>query len=366
MKKTFYAQFCAGETPSEVKKTVGELKSMGYSGAILGYGREVVMDENDTKDLDQNGGCEAEQLCHQEQVSEWEYGTLETVRIAQAGDFVALKFSGAGRQALHELSKDLPPSPLLEKAIVRICDLARERNVKLLFDAEQDAIQRGIDSWTLRFQRRYNQGQALVYGTYQAYLKSTPYTLAKHLATAQAEHFTLGVKLVRGAYIGSDPRHLMWATKAETDMAYDELAECMMRRAYGSLLRPLGIHTVFPPVDLVLASHNSATVEKAQRVRNEQALTGEPRINMVYGQLMGMADNISCSLVQANQMKDASEGKVDADVPKAFKYVVWGTVGECTKYLLRRAEENRDAVTRTRESRKALTQEIMRRMGLAR
>lgn len=347
-----------------------ELKSLGYSGAILGYGREVVMDADQTSNLEKNGGCDAEALCHQEQISEWEAGTLETVRIAEAGDFVSVKFSGAGRQALHELSKDLSPSQLLEKAIVRICDLAKERNVKLLIDAEQDAIQRGIDSWTLNFMRKYNQGRALVYGTYQAYLKSTPSTLAKHLATAQAEHFTLGVKQVRGAYIGSDPRHLMWDSKEETDRTYDALAECLMRRTYGGILKPLGIHKAFPRVDLVLASHNSATVEKAQRIRNEQMLAGEPRIEMVYGQLMGMADNISCSLVQANQLKDANNGELRADVPKAFKYAVWGTVGECTKYLLRRAEENRDAMTRTKESRKALTREIMRRVyvvvGLAR
>jgi len=274
-----------------------------------------------------------------------------------------LKFSGAGRQALHELSKDLPPSPALEKAIVNICEMAKERNVRLLFDAEQQAIQKGIDTWTLNFQRRYNQGGPLVYGTYQAYLKATPHTLARHLATAQAERFTLGVKLVRGAYIGSDPRHLIWDRKEDTDRAYDALAECLMRRTYGGILKPIGIHNVFPQVGLVLASHNSATVGKAQRVRNEQALTAQPRIDMVYGQLMGMADNISCSLVAANQLKDASEGKVVADVPKAFKYLVWGTVGECTKYLLRRAEENRDAVSRTQESRKALTQEVMRRVA---
>lgn len=363
IKKTFYAQFCAGETPVEVKRTVEDLKRLGYSGVILGYGREVVMDESEMAELKKSTGTASDEENNRVQISEWEHGTLETVRLAKESDFVALKFSGAGQRALHDLSRNLPPEPLLEKAIVNICETAKERNVGLLFDAEQDAIQKGIDSWTLNYQRKYNQGSALVYGTYQAYLKSTPTTLAKHLATAQAENFTLGVKLVRGAYIGSDPRHLMWGTKDDTDKAYNSIAECLMRRTYEGILKPVGIHKAFPRVDLVLASHNSATVERAQRIRNEQVMTGERRIDMVYGQLMGMADNISCSLVAANQLKDASEGEVVADVPKAYKYLVWGTVGECTKYLLRRAEENRDAVSRTQESRKALTQEVMRRVA---
>ncbi|KAJ3474445.1 hypothetical protein NLG97_g9842 [Lecanicillium saksenae] len=45
-----------------------------------------------------------------------------------------------------------------------------------------------------------------------------------------------------------------------------------------------------------------------------------------------------------------------------YKYMAWGTTGECMKYLLRRAEENRDAVTRTREDRDAMWAELLRRV----
>jgi hypothetical protein len=54
--------------------------------------------------------------------------------------------------------------------------------------------------------------------------------------------------------------------------------------------------------------------------------------------------------------------KVDVDVPKAYKYLVWGTTGECMKYLLRRAQENRDAVERTLEGRNAMAAELWRRV----
>jgi hypothetical protein len=39
LKRTFYAQFCAGENAVEVRRTVASLKATGYHGVILGYAR---------------------------------------------------------------------------------------------------------------------------------------------------------------------------------------------------------------------------------------------------------------------------------------------------------------------------------------
>ena len=105
-------------------------------------------------------------------------------------------FTGAGKHALELLTQQVPPDRAMNLATSEICDLARTRGVRLVFDAEHQLVQPGIDAWTLDFQRRYNntnRGKALVYGTYQAYLRSTPATLARHLRAAELEHFTLGV-----------------------------------------------------------------------------------------------------------------------------------------------------------------------------
>jgi proline dehydrogenase len=90
MKKTFYAQFCAGENPVEVRRTVDRLKRIGFTGVILGYAKEVVVSESEARDLAQKKGEESEALVRSE-VTPWAQGTLETVRLAQPGDFVALK-----------------------------------------------------------------------------------------------------------------------------------------------------------------------------------------------------------------------------------------------------------------------------------
>lgn len=295
------------------------------------------------------------------EITPWAQGTLETVRLTSPGDFVALKFTGAGSQALWALSQGKEPSPALKQAIDAVCELAEERGVKLLFDAENHAVQGGIDAWTLKYMRKHNTPtKAIVYGTYQAYLKACPSILASHLAIAQKEGFMLGVKLVRGAYLNSDPRHLIHDTKPETDACYDGLSECLVRRAYGGVM-PAAEGEPFPPVSVVLAGHNQTSNRLIQKIRTEQAEKGEERVELVYAQLQGMADDVSCELVQAGQVANDTAVSTKVDIPQAYKYLVWGTTGECMKYLLRRAMENKDAVERTREGRNAMAAELVRR-----
>ncbi|KAI9734773.1 MAG: proline dehydrogenase [Claussenomyces sp. TS43310] len=364
LKKTFYAQFCAGENPHEVQHKIKSLKDMGFKGVMLGYAKEVVLDEKASKALESGKDNAAAEYCIQNEILPWRDGTLQTVSMAEPGDFVSIKFTGAGSQALFDLSRQNEPSLALNDAITTICDLAASRGVRLLFDAEQQSLQAGIDAWVMSYMRRYNDripGKAVIYNTYQCYLKSAPKMLAQHLSIARKDGLTFGAKLVRGAYLGSDPRHLINDTKAETDANYDSIAESLMRRQYGAALKPADGETEqpFPQVNVVLAGHNHTSVRKALAIRTSQAERGEERVDMVYAQLQGMADEVSCELLQAAAVEKSEKNKID--VPQAYKYLVWGTTGECMKYLLRRAQENKDAVQRTREGRDAMLKELLRR-----
>ncbi|KAH8753115.1 FAD-linked oxidoreductase-like protein [Diaporthe sp. PMI_573] len=365
IKKTFYAQFCAGETGPEVKATMARLRDIGFSGVILGYAREVVLTQEQLKALATRGmDKETAQECIQNEVIPWAKGTLETVRLAEPGDYVALKFTGAGRKALWTLSQRLPPPKALADAIDEICTLAAERGVRLLFDAEQQAVQAGIDDWTLAYMRKYNSttpGKAVIYGTYQAYLKATPAVVAAHLRAAREEGFTLGVKLVRGAYLGSDPRHLIHDTKADTDACYDGVSEALLRREWTGPLAEFATPedytpgAAFPGVNMVLASHNADSVRKARAVVD----AGYRGTEVAFAQLQGMADEVSCEILAGRSDTGSSSA---SSKPRAYKYLVWGSTGECMKYLLRRAQENKDAVQRTRDGRDAMRAELWRRM----
>jgi proline dehydrogenase len=365
LKNTFYTQFCAGENAKEVERTVNQLRKVGLDGVILAYAKEVVLDEKQTSALASCGNSEAAESCIRNEIKPWAKGTLDTVNMTSPGEFVALKFTGAGSQALYDLSQGTSPTAALRASIDEICDLAAKRGVRLLFDAEQQALQPGIDAWTLEYMRRYNTSTAVIYGTYQAYLKGTPKVLASHLAAAKEGKFTLGVKLVRGAYLGSDPRELIHDTKADTDNCYNGIAESLARRTYNNILKPAGTGLAsYPNVCVVLAGHNITSVRLMRALREKQAQAGEKRIDLVYAQLQGMADEVSCELVQGALVAENSRvmEKVDVDVPKTYKYLVWGTTGECMKYLLRRANENKDAVERTREGRDAMAGELWRRL----
>ncbi|KAL8944122.1 MAG: hypothetical protein Q9211_000713 [Gyalolechia sp. 1 TL-2023] len=379
LKRTLYKHFCAGETPSEVQQTVAELKGRGFTGAIVAYAKEIVLDEQTAVE-----NCKVDRTSD---VEAWKNGVLETIKLTERGDYAALKyqfphslrkrsstlanleccrFSGAGFSIIQQLINKSTPGVAISQANKEICESAKSKGVGLLFDAEQHAVQDGIDQWTLALQRMYNRGdRAVVYGTYQAYLRSTPATLARHLTIAQQEGFNLGVKLVRGAYLASDPRHLFWATKEGTDNTFDGIAESLMRKQWNHVLTPgepdVRRQPAFPNVDIVLATHSHESVRKAICIRQEQLRSGHGRVSLAYAQLMGMADEVSCELVQAGKQSDGAwEEKTEK--PRAYKYVVWGTVGECLKYLLRRAEENRDALARAKEGRAALGKELRRRL----
>lgn len=273
------------------------------------------------------------------------------------------RLSGAGLQAIQQLARRAPPSEQIDKALTEICDLAKGKGVAILVDAEHHSLQAGIDNWSLRLQKAFNSkgSKAIIYGTYQAYLRSTPTTLSEHLSLADRDEggFVLGVKLVRGAYMGSEPPHLFWGSKMETDKVYDGIASALLQGEYNDTLKVPGPNTqvhLLPRVNLMLATHNQASVLKALKMQANLLKSGDDHIiELSYGQLMGMADEVGCELIMAGRTSGGMK-------PKVYKYLPWGSVGECMKYLLRRGEENRDALRRTIEGRRALGGEIWRRI----
>lgn len=89
LKNTIYAHFCAGENPEEVKKTVSNLKRIGYRGVILAYAKETLVEggrggEKIISGYNVDGPAALE-------VETWKQGNLDTVKLAEEGDFVAVK-----------------------------------------------------------------------------------------------------------------------------------------------------------------------------------------------------------------------------------------------------------------------------------
>ncbi|KAK4554140.1 proline dehydrogenase [Recurvomyces mirabilis] len=342
---TFYLQFCMGSTRAEIDKACLELRAQGYSGVILEYALEVLKDAE---------GNEAED------VKVWRKGMLDTVHMAQPGDFVGLKWSGMGVAAMRRMKDDLEPTERMSEAMHALCTAAKEKNVSLLPAAEETWSLNGFHNWCLKMQRVYNlSGKSVVYATYQAYLKQTPRTVAKHLEVAKEEGFTLGLKLVRGAYLGSEKRELIHPSIEATHEAYDGIAEALLKREPNSWVPSPAASKAWPKTNIMLATHNAISVARAQALRRTQAASNIPLTPLAFAQLQGMADEVSCALVAAAKAAESEEGAVKERV---YKCGTWGTMDECLNYLLRRAAENKDAAGRTRETRMAMGAEIGRRV----
>lgn len=92
IKSTFYAQFCAGENADEVRATLARLKGLGFSGVLLGYAPEVVLTDEEVESL-LKAGLEGKALEDwvKNEVVPWTKGVLDTIKLAEEGDYVGLK-----------------------------------------------------------------------------------------------------------------------------------------------------------------------------------------------------------------------------------------------------------------------------------
>jgi hypothetical protein len=251
------------------------------------------------------------------------------------------------------------PPPAFTEAMHQICQKAQAQSCRIWVDSEQDAVQASIDRWAIPFMREYNtHGSALVYNTLQAYLKHSRSKLHSQLALAQQEGWTLAIKLVRGAYIDSDPRDRIHATKEATDASYNSIVHDLLS---GTNLG-LSPDTTPPPVQLFLAGHNPTSVTAAIDLTQSLSAAGTLHTKPEFGQLQGMADELGCSVLQR---ADGLRAQGSAAAPLVYKCLTWGSVQECMQYLLRRAVENSGGTARMRDGYRAYVGEVRRRVGEA-
>lgn len=240
------------------------------------------------------------------------------------------------------------------ETLYELCIECKNRNISMIVDAESQDYQISIDKVTLELMRKFNQdGTAVVYNTYQAYLKKTPRNVMNHLIEASKGGFTLGLKVVRGAYILTEERSFIHDTKEDTDHAYNSIAQGALRRQLG-VVGSAGPDSVsFPSVKLLLCGHNKESLTEALRLHQDLIKKDLPTVPVAFAQLHGMSDAVSFSLLHQNPR------------PTVIKCSTWGTLGECLAYLLRRAVENKSAVMRSTDEHLALKQECWRRLRTA-
>ncbi|KAH8173708.1 proline dehydrogenase domain-containing protein [Sarocladium implicatum] len=358
VKQTIYKQYCAGETPSETRATMRSFQDMGFRGTVLTFARETVFDHK----KHQVGNPRAQDGVEDgsgwsDPIDKWREGTVKTVELLREGDQLALKMTGAGAAVCAALAQDRPlPQPMCD-ALHEISRMCMNRGAYILIDAEFQRYQWGIFRVGLLLQREYNRdGRAIIYNTYQAYLKSTQETISQHMQMALDENFTLGIKVVRGAYMATEARELIHDTKADTDSNFDTICQSLLRRDFNGFSHDPGkSEKAFPSAVLLLASHNVDSLMAAYKLHRQHERDSLPTLPVKFALLHGMSDAVSFGLLK---LRD-SAGRT----PEVYKCSTWGPLGECMAYLTRRGLENKDAAMRTAYEYNALRAEVHRRMA---
>ncbi|XP_013108230.1 proline dehydrogenase 1, mitochondrial isoform X2 [Stomoxys calcitrans] len=232
-----------------------------------------------------------------------------------------------------------------------IVKTAAELDVRIMIDAEQTYFQPAISRITLEMMRKYNKDKAIVFNTYQCYLRQAFSEVNTDLEQAKRQNFYFGAKLVRGAYMEQEraraealgyPDPVNPDFDATTEMYHKTLTECLRRI---KILKDNGEDA--KKIGIMVASHNEDTVRYAIQKMKEIGISPEDKV-ICFGQLLGMCDYITFPLGQAGY--------------SAYKYIPYGPVQEVLPYLSRRAQENKGVLKKIQKEKRLLLAEIARRL----
>eukprot|EP00596_Hydrurales_sp_CCMP1899_P008579 CAMPEP_0119040800 /NCGR_PEP_ID=MMETSP1177-20130426/10833_1 /TAXON_ID=2985 /ORGANISM="Ochromonas sp, Strain CCMP1899" /LENGTH=359 /DNA_ID=CAMNT_0007006207 /DNA_START=815 /DNA_END=1894 /DNA_ORIENTATION=+ len=253
------------------------------------------------------------------------------------------------RNPLLKASLSIDEMKLLDNLrgrVYTLAQLASDLGVRLMIDAEHTYFQPAIDNITTDLERKYNKKYPVIFSTYQMYLKDASSRLKVDLERSKKFNYCFAAKLVRGAY-------MVLEKKRAEEKGYEDPINSSLEYThaeYDNTVKDLIVQMAAGErIEVMIATHNRNSVEQALLTMKENNMT--PQSNVYFGQLLGMSDNMSFSLGNAGY--------------KAYKYVPYGKIQEVMPYLIRRAQENSDAMGGATEELKMMSTELQRRLKVA-
>lgn len=230
------------------------------------------------------------------------------------------------------VKEDLDDYKRLLTRMEKLCDQAETTRTRLMIDAEQTYFQPAIDNVALHLQEHYNHTPhadgPLIFNTYQMYLKDALGRLQQDYTRAQRNNYVLAAKLVRGAYMVSERRRALELGLEDpicdgieaTHVSYNAGVDFMLGKMAKEEKKDDTLSMKSSPVVLFVASHNKDSVIRT--CERMQDLKVSPQAELVmFGQLMGMCDQISYTLGQHGY--------------GIYKYVPYGPIHHVIPYLIR-------------------------------
>jgi len=223
-----------------------------------------------------------------------------------------------------------------------ICKLAKARDVEVLIDGEESWMQEAADDLAEDMMKLYNTDKPIVYNTLQTYRHDRLAFLKASHERAKSGGYTLGYKIVRGAYMEKE------RVRAEEKGYLSPICKDKMTTDQNFNDCLLYILDHLSTISIFIGTHNEESSFLALELMDKLGI--DKKDNRVwFGQLYGMSDHISFNL--------AAEGY------NVAKYLPFGPVKDVMPYLIRRAEENTSVAGQTGRELTLLKAERKRRKG---
>ncbi len=330
IKKTIFSHFCGGEDIKTCLPRIEELARYQV-GTILDYAKE-------------GGGREADF----DAVSAEIQRTILEADIHRSIPFAVFKPTGvASLDLLTKVEKGVSLSreeaaawQRVQQRFRSICQLAFEKKVRIMIDAEESWIQNTVDGLAEAMMHDYNKAEAFVYNTVQLYRHDRLQYLKRAHEKATAQGYQLGFKLVRGAYLEKENKVAL----AEGRPSPLNSSKASTDHMYNAALRFCIEH--IDRIALVAGTHNEESVLLLTELMAKHGLSPSDR-RISFAQLLGMSDHISYNLAKLGY--------------QVAKYVPYGPVADLLPYLTRRAQENSSVAGQSSRELKLLQKELVRR-----
>jgi proline dehydrogenase len=336
IRRTIFKQFVGGET----------LEETAAVGEVLGkYGVDVILDYG----VEGKDGEES-----------FDHATDEFIRVINYAatqkniPFISVKVTGLARfnllrtlneaprlrSGIHDHEAEISEWDRVRERMYAICEVAAEKNIGVLIDAEESWIQDPIDRLTMEMMELFNKEKVIVYNTLQLYRHDRLHFLTISHQIAKQKGFMLGMKLVRGAYMEKERARAAERGYPSPIQPDKESTD----RDYNQALKYCIDH--LDDVSIIVATHNEDSNLYAVDLLNERGLPHKhPHIH--FSQLYGMSDNITFNLAK--------------DGLRVSKYLPFGPIRDVIPYLMRRAQENSSVSGQTGRELGLIKKELLRR-----
>ncbi|MDE3213960.1 MAG: proline dehydrogenase family protein, partial [Bacteroidota bacterium] len=342
IRNTIFNQFVGGETLEETAAVAEKLGQFNVD-IILDYGVEGKEGEanfDHARDVFINSIRYAASHSHIPFMSVKltgyaRFGLLEKLHAASSYHDII-----QGKLPLYAISeREKQEWERVVQRIDQICESAKKNHIGVLIDAEETWIQDPIDALTTQMMQKHNQETAVVYNTAQLYRKDRLQFIKDSNSWASQNHFKLGMKLVRGAYMDKERERAstfnypspIHETKEDTDRDFNEALN----------------YCISPSNDIyiVVGTHNEYSNMYATELMNQYGIPFQSR-QVHFSQLYGMSDNITFNLAKAGCF--------------VSKYLPFGPIADVIPYLMRRAQENASVSGQTGRELLLIRQELQR------